>query len=75
MNNLSATTSQKIDLMRDDYDFVRTRNNPYCDQHKEIYFDLEIWQVKEIKQALIEADDSEFATNEDLAKPAKKYNR
>lgn len=75
MNNLSATTRQKIDQMHDGYDFVRARNNPYCDQHKETFFDLEIWQVKEIKQALIEADDGEFATDEDLAKTAKKYTR
>ena len=61
--------------MRGEYDFARARNNPYCNQYKETCFDLEIWQVKEIKQALIEADDGEFTTDKDLAKTAKKYNR
>ena len=75
MNKLRTIFSQKIDLIRDEYEFVSARTNPYCIQHKETCFDLEIWQVKEIKQALIEADDGEFTTDKDLAKTAKKYNR
>ena len=73
MNKLRSIFSQKIDLIRDEGDFVRARTNPYCNQHEETCFDLDIWQVKEIKQALIEADDGKFATDKDLAKIAKKY--
>ena len=75
MNRLRTISSRKIDLIRDEYNFVSARNNPYCNQHKETCFDLEIWQAKEIKQALIEADDGKFATDKDLAKAAKKYTR
>jgi hypothetical protein len=34
---------------------------------------LEAWQIKEIKQALKEADAAKFSLAEDLAKAAKKY--
>ena len=34
---------------------------------------LEAWQIKEIKQALEEADAGEFSLAEDLAKAVKKY--
>lgn len=39
----------------------------------ERYLELEAWQVKEIKQALKEADAAEFASDKDLAKAIKKY--
>jgi predicted transcriptional regulator len=39
----------------------------------ERYLELEAWQVKEIKQALKEADAGEFASDKDLAKAIKKY--
>ena len=39
----------------------------------ERYLELEAWQIKEIKQALKEADAGEFASDKDLAKAIKKY--
>jgi predicted transcriptional regulator len=39
----------------------------------ERYLELEAWQIKEIKQALKEADAGEFASEKDLAKAIKKY--
>ena len=39
----------------------------------ERYLELEAWQIKEIKQALKEADAGEFASDKDLAKVIKKY--
>jgi len=39
----------------------------------ERYLELEAWQVKEIKQALKQADAGEFASDKDLAKAIKKY--
>ncbi len=39
----------------------------------ERYLKLEAWQIKEIKQALKEADAGEFASDKDLAKAIKKY--
>jgi predicted transcriptional regulator len=39
----------------------------------ERYLELEAWQIKEIKQALKEADAGEFASDKDLAKTIKKY--
>ena len=39
----------------------------------ERYLELEAWQIKEIKQALKEADAGDFASDKDLAKAIKKY--
>lgn len=39
----------------------------------ERYLELEAWLIKEIKQALKEADSGEFASDKDLAKAIKKY--
>ena len=39
----------------------------------ERYLELEAWQVKEIKQALKEADAGEFASDKDIDKAIKKY--
>ena len=39
----------------------------------ERYLELEAWQIKEIKQALKEADAGEFASDKDLAQAIKKY--
>jgi hypothetical protein len=59
--------------MRDEYEFGGASNNPYPSQQKDLHLDLAAWQIKEIKQALKEADAGEFSLAEDLAKAAKKY--
>jgi RHH-type rel operon transcriptional repressor/antitoxin RelB len=38
----------------------------------ERYVELEVWQIKKIKQALKETDAGEFASDKDLAKAIKK---
>jgi predicted transcriptional regulator len=37
------------------------------------YLDLEAWQIGEIKQALIEADAGDFATDEEMTAVKAKY--
>lgn len=59
--------------MRDEYDFGGASNKPYPSQQKDPRLVLEAWQIKEIKQALKEADAGEFSLAEDLANAAKKY--
>ena len=59
--------------MRDEYEFGGASNNPYPSQQKDLRIELEAWQIKEIKQALKEADAAKFSLAEDLAKAAKKY--
>ena len=39
----------------------------------ERYLEIEAWQVKEIKTALIEADNNEFIDEKDFAELIKKY--
>ncbi len=58
--------------MCDGYDFCGASNHPYPSQQKNPHLELAAWQVKEIKQALKEADAGEFSLAEDLAKAAEK---
>ena len=39
----------------------------------ERYLEVEAWQIKEIKQALKEADAGDFVSDKELAKAMKKY--
>jgi len=59
--------------MRDEYEFGGASSNPHPSQQKDLRIELEAWQIKEIKQALKEADAAKFSLAEDLAKAAKKY--
>ena len=59
--------------MRDEYEFGGASSNPHPSQQKNPHLELAAWQVKEIKQALKEADAGEFSLAEDLAKAAEKY--
>lgn len=59
--------------MRDEYDFDGARNNTYPSQLKNRHLEFTAWQIKEIKQALKEADAGEFASAEALAKVVKKH--
>ena len=59
--------------MRDEYDFSRASKNPYPLRQKECALVFEAWQIKEIREALKEADAGDFAPAEDLAKAAKRY--
>ncbi len=61
------------DSMRDKYDFDGARNNPYTPKSEESLFEFAARQIKEIKQALEEADGGEIMSAEDLAKVTKKY--
>lgn len=40
---------------------------------KEHYLESEDWQIKEIRQAVKEADAGDFVSDEDFAKIVKKY--
>ncbi len=60
-------------VMRNEYDFSEGRNNPYLPQKEGRHFELAALQIKEIEQALHEADDRKFASVEDLAKATEKY--
>jgi predicted transcriptional regulator len=59
--------------MRDEYDFSRDRWNPCQLRRKECALVLEAWQIKEIRQALKEADAGDFIPAEDLAKIVKRF--
>ena len=59
-------------FMRDEYDFSEAQNNPYLSL-KERHFEFTALQIKEIEQALHEADAGQFGSVEDLAKAKKKY--
>ncbi len=59
--------------MRDEYNFGRASNNRHSSQQKDPHLELASWQIKEIKQALKEADAGEFSLAEDLENAAKKY--
>ena len=59
--------------MRDKYDFGVARNKPYSSRQKEPLLELAAWQIKEIEQALLEADTGEFSTTEDLVRVVEKY--
>ena len=59
--------------MRNEYDFSEGLNNPYLPQKEERHFEFTALQIKEIEQALHEADAGQFASVEDLAKATKKY--
>ena len=58
-------------FMRDEYDFSEARNNPYLKEERHSEF-TEL-QIKEIEQALHEADAEKFASVENFAKATKKY--
>lgn len=58
---------------RGEYDFGGAINNSYPSRQKEHCLELAAWQIKEIKQALKEADAGEFVPAEDIAKAVKKY--
>jgi hypothetical protein len=60
-------------FMRNEYDFPEGRNNPYLPQKEGRHFKLAALQIKEIEQALHEADAGQFASVEDLAKAMTKY--
>lgn len=60
-------------FMRNEYDFSEARNNPYLSLKEERHFEFTELQIKEIEQALHEADAGQFASVEDLAKATKKY--
>ena len=60
-------------FMRDEYDFSETRNNPYLSLKEDRHFEFTALQIKEIEQALHEADAGQFASVEDLAKAITKY--
>ena len=59
--------------MRDEYDFSEARNNPYLSLKEERHSEFMELQIKEIEQALHEADAGQFASVEDLAKAITKY--
>ena len=59
--------------MRDEYDFSDARNNPYLSQNEKRHFEIAALQIKEIEQALHEADAGKFASVEDVAKATKTY--
>ena len=62
-----------IQFMRDEYDFDGARNNPYSSRQQGRQLDLTAWQVKEIKQALKEADSGEFVPATVLSETKTKY--
>lgn len=47
--------------------------NDVIDHSCRAFHELDAWQIKEIKQAIKEADAGEFASDKDLAKAIKKY--
>ena len=59
--------------MRNEYDFSEARNNPYLSLKEERHSEFMALQIKEIEQALHEADAGQFASVEDLAKAITKY--
>ena len=60
-------------FMRDEYDFFEARNNPFLPLKEERHFEFTALQIKEIEQALHEADAGQFASVEDLVKATKQY--
>ena len=60
-------------FMRDEYDFSEARNNPYLSLKEERHSEFTELQIKEIEQALHEADAEKFASVENFAKATKKY--
>jgi len=60
-------------FMRNEYDFSEARNNPYLSLKEERHSEFMELQIKEIEQALHEADAGQFASVEDLAKAITKY--
>lgn len=59
--------------MRDEYDFSKALKNLCPLRQKECALVFEAWQIKEIRQALKEADAGDFAPAEDLAKAVKRF--
>ena len=59
--------------MRDEYDFSEARNNPYLSLKEDRHSEFTELQIKEIEQALHEADTHQFASVADLVKAITKY--
>ena len=59
--------------MRDEYDFSEARNNPYLSLKEDRHSEFTELQIKEIEQALHEAEAHQFASVADLAKATKTY--
>ena len=60
-------------FMRNEYDFSEARNNPYLSLKEERHFEFTALQIKEIEQALHEAEAGQFASVEDLVKAIMKH--
>ncbi|MFM8464496.1 MAG: hypothetical protein ACKOA0_10450 [Burkholderiaceae bacterium] len=73
MNNRDKSSINMTKSMCDKYDFGVARNKPYSSRQKEPLLELAAWPIKEIEQALIEADTGEFSATEDLVRVVEKY--
>ena len=71
---LTLRVSAKTKSQREKLAAATNRSKSFlASEALERYLELEAWQIKEIKQALKEADAGEFASDKDLAKTIKKY--
>ena len=71
---LTLRVSAKTKSQREKLAAATNRSKSFlASEALERYLELEAWQIKEIKQALKEADAGEFASDKDLAKAIKKY--
>ena len=71
---LTLRVSAKTKSQREKLAAATNRSKSFlASEALERYLELEAWQIKEIKQALKEADAGEFASDKNLAKAIKKY--
>ena len=67
-------TDNQTNFMRDEYDFDGALNNLYLHQFREQQrLEVDMWRLKELEQALTEADEGEFVSAEDFTNAVKKY--
>jgi predicted transcriptional regulator len=67
-------TDNQTNFMRDEYDFDGAQTNLYLHQSREQRcLEIGMWRIKEIEQALTEADEGEFVSAEDFINVVKKY--
>jgi predicted transcriptional regulator len=71
---LTLRLSNKTKKMLEDLSEATQRTKSFlASEAIERYLEIEAWQVKEIKTALIEADNNEFIDEKDFAELIKKY--
>jgi predicted transcriptional regulator len=71
---LTLRVSNKTKKMLEDLSEATQRTKSFlASEAIERYLEIEAWQVKEIKTALIEADNNEFIDEKDFAELIKKY--